>query len=583
MKTKQIIIGIALLISGILVGKYVLGNNTSEITNTHQNKTKEQHWMCSMHPQIDMPTFGSCPICGMDLILKEAANNKNLSKNSFKMSKNAMALANIETTIVGESETDDNSNKTLKLSGKIMVNNNVSAIQTAHFGGRIEKLYFKSKGSFVKKGTLIASIYSPQLVTTQNELIEALNVKEIQPELYKAVRNKLKLWKISEKQIQQIEHSKKVVTNFNIYANVSGSIEQFFSDEGNHVKEGAPLFKVSNLSSVWAVFDVYEQDIKNLKLGQIVTVKLNAYPDKKIKATINFIAPNLNTNTRTVSVRATLINTKNSLKPGMLLIGIVDLKGVLISKSDFISVPKTAVMWTGKRSIVYVKIDKNNSIFELREVKLGASVGENYQILSGLSNGEEVVTNGAFTVDATAQLQGKNSMMSPKKEDKSKGISEKRIKKIVVNKKFVYQLNNVFQNYISLKNGLVLTDAKKVNRTAKTTLISLQKVQMKLLKNPEAHTIWMNHKKEIKNALEIIKKENDVEKQRTVFIELSNSMIVLANTFGVHATIYVQHCPMANNNKGADWLSYDEKIKNPYFGDKMLSCGDIKQIIKSSL
>jgi Cu(I)/Ag(I) efflux system membrane fusion protein len=160
------------------------------------------------------------------------------------MSKNAMALANIETIIVGNAS---GISKTLKLSGKISTNDKTGAVQTAHFGGRIEKLNFKTVGEYVSKGALIASIYSPELVTAQNELIEAISIKESQPELYKAVRNKLKYWKISEKQIQDIEYNKTVQSNFNMFANVSGHISEIFIEEGNHVNEGAPLFNVSNL------------------------------------------------------------------------------------------------------------------------------------------------------------------------------------------------------------------------------------------------------------------------------------------------------------------------------------------------
>jgi len=254
MKTKQIILLVVTLVAGILIGKFAFSNSEKHTSNTHQNESVEAHWTCSMHPQIDMPEFGQCPICGMDLIPKETNSNDALSAKSFKMSKNAMALANIETVVVGTKNSEEN--PTLKVSGKIRVNENETALQTAHFGGRIEKLYYKSIGDYIKKGALIAKVYSPELVTAQNELIEALKVKELQPELYKAVRNKIKLWKISEKQIQQIERTKKVITYFNMYATVSGYINEILVQEGAHIKEGTPMFKVSKLQTVWAVFDV---------------------------------------------------------------------------------------------------------------------------------------------------------------------------------------------------------------------------------------------------------------------------------------------------------------------------------------
>ena len=409
---KKYIIYIGILALGLLLGWFFFGNEPAIDNHKHDEQTVSEHWTCSMHPQIDLPEFGSCPICGMDLI-QRTETGEGLSSDQFKMSKNAMALANIETIVVGNSLGTE---KLITLSGKISENDKATAMQTAHFGGRIENLYFKTKGEFVTEGALVASIYSPELVTAQNELIEAIELKESQPELYKAVRNKLKYWKVSEEQIKSIEYNKKVLTNFNMYANVSGFITEIYIEEGNHVKEGTPLFNIANLASVWADFDVYETDIKNLKLGQAITISLNAYPNKLIKTEIDYIDPVLNSKTRTVSVRASLQNKDNALKPGMLITSKVKIDSNE-TKSTVITVSKTAVLWTGKRSVVYVKTNMNEPIFEMREVVLGSELGANYEILSGLEGGEHVVVNGAFTVDATAQLQGKKSMMNRSEEN----------------------------------------------------------------------------------------------------------------------------------------------------------------------
>ncbi len=404
---KKYIIYIGLLAIGLLLGWIIFGNKTPKEQQDYSETIAVEYWTCSMHPQIDLLEFGSCPICGMDLIPK-TNGKEGLSADQFTMTKNAMALANIETVVV-ENTTDISNN--LLLSGKISTNDKSSSLQSAHFGGRIEKLNFKSEGEFVSNGALIATIYSPELVTAQNELIEAISIKESQPELYKAVRNKLKYWKVSEKQIQNIEQTKKVQANFNMYANVSGYITEILIDEGNHVKEGTPLFNVANLGSVWAEFDVYEKDIKLLKVGQAITVKLNAYSDKNIYTKIDYIDPILNTTTRTVTVRATLKNNNNFLKPGMLIAGSVILE-TKSKNTQVIIVPKSAVMWTGKRSVVYVKVSKTELIFELIEVNLGNDLGDSYEVLQGLASGDEIVSNGTFTVDAAAQLQGKTSMMN---------------------------------------------------------------------------------------------------------------------------------------------------------------------------
>jgi len=411
-KKKYIIIAIIIFIFGLLLGKFVLGNaKTVEKTATTTNQTEHiKHWTCSMHPQIDLPEAGQCPICGMDLIPKTAGNDE-AKPNEFTMTKRAMALANIETMTVGEEEVGNNKINDLSLPGKIAVNTDKTAMQTAHFGGRIEKLFYQSEGDFIPKGAKIALLYSPELVTAQNELLEAYYIKNEQPELYRSVRNKLKNWKISDRQIDRIEQTKKVVTNFPMYADQSGYIEKVLVQNGNHVEEGTPMYQLSDLSRVWAVFDVFEKDVKNIKKGDRINIFVNAYPDKNWQAKIDFIDPILNEQTRTLSVRATLSNLKNTLKPGLLLTGKIKRQ---VSKNTNLTVPKSAVMWTGKRSIVYVKTHSDKPVFELREVTLGQEQNNSYEILSGLKSGDEIVVKGTFTVDAAAQLQGKASMMNTK-------------------------------------------------------------------------------------------------------------------------------------------------------------------------
>ncbi len=582
MKTKQVITTLIILIVGIAIGKFAFSGSENLLKNdSHKNETAVEHWTCSMHPQIDMPEPGKCPICGMDLIPK-TENDESLSVNSFKMTKNAMALANIQTQTVGEANAVSDSGNSLKLSGTIQENDKKSAVQTAHFGGRIEKLYYKSEGEFVKQGSLIASLYSPELVTAQNEFIQALEIKNEQPELYKAVRNKLKNWKISEKQILQIERNKKVITNFRMYANVSGYITKILVEEGNHVKEGTPIFKVSNLSTVWAVLDVYEKDIPKIKKGMQVKLKFNSFPNEIYKGKIDFIDPLLDTKTRTTVARVTLKNIKNKFKPGMIVTGeVIPLKPSQKSTGKAITIPKTAVLWTGKRSVVYVKTSKDESVFEMREVELGQENKDTYQVLSGLNAGDEIVVNGTFTVDATAQLLGKQSMMN-REEEQNPILDKKRVKteRLNVNKTFQKQITSVIETYLQLKDAFVKSDVNLIQKQATSVLNEIKKVDMSLLKNPKGHEIWMPSKKKITASLKSISVSGDLEQQRKDFIDLSNQIIVLAKAFGSDKTLYVEHCPMANNNKGADWISTEKEIKNPYFGEQMLSCGSVEETIK---
>lgn len=210
-----------------------------------------------MHPQIMQPEPGDCPICGMDLIPAESSSD-GLLADQFKLTENAMALANIQTSRVGAGIDGDN---LVKLSGKITENEEANTVQVSYFSGRIERLNVNSTGEQVRNGQLLATIYSPELYAAQQELLTAASLKESQPALYNAVRNKLKLWKLSDKQINQIEASGNVNENVPVYATVSGTVTEKLVQQGDYVKQGQPLLKIANLSTVWAEFDVYENQI----------------------------------------------------------------------------------------------------------------------------------------------------------------------------------------------------------------------------------------------------------------------------------------------------------------------------------
>ena len=598
MKKNIIYMGVALVIG--LVGGFLLSggettNNSKDNHNHLEEIASNQMWTCSMHPQIMQPEPGDCPICGMDLIPAESGG-EGLAMNEIKMTKNAMSLANIQTVTVGNaSEADGYS---MLLSGKIMPNEEANAVQASYFEGRIEKLNVNFTGEEVRKRQLLATIYAPALVAAQQELLTAASMKESQPGLYKAVRNKLKLWKLSENQIDQIETSGKVRDNFPIYATVSGTVSEKMAEEGDFVKQGQPIVKVSNLGTVWAMFDAYENQISQLKEGQKITVATNAYPNREFEAKVSFIDPSLNTQSRTVSVRATLNNKEGIFKPGMFVTSKVALSKSAENESQ-ISVPASAVLWTGVRSLVYVKTDLNEPIFEMREVTLGAKNGDFYTIVNGLKNGEEVVSNGTFTVDAAAQLQGKKSMMNTgggktmtgheghlgmqegsSGENASTTDHSEMNERIVVAEKFKKQLKQVFDDYILLKDALVDDDAKSAQQAGKQINQSLEKADMKLLSDKEAHNHWMTIQKELKTSANAIESSSDIGTQRGHFNHLSAHMISSVQLFGINEKVYIEFCPMVDGNKGAYWLSLEKEIRNPYYGEAMLKCGEVSATLE---
>ena len=590
---KKYSIYIIVLIIGLLLGSQFLGNTASKENTAQEHKhtgEKNEMWTCSMHPQIMKSEPGDCPICGMDLI-PAVTSEEGLEADQFKLSENAIALANIQTTVIGK---DMSKGATaIFLSGKISNNEDALATQPAHFDGRIEKLYVNSVGEYVKMKQAVAEIYSPDLVVAQQELLTAYKNRKLQAKIYKAVRAKFKNWKIPDSQVSEIEKTGKTRQKFKIYSHVSGVVSEIKVSKGAHIMDGHAIFKVVNLNTVWADFDVYENQISQFKKGQKIKIKTKAYPAKKFDATVTFIDPVLNATTRTVIVRAIIKNKEKLFKPGMFVEG--EIQSLKENSKEVLMIPASSVLWTGKRSVVYVKVNATASVFEMHEISIGAKKGKFYEVLKGLKVGDEIVTNGTFTVDAAAQLQGKKSMMNRQgkkpmmghnhsgmemvSSDEKQNVSktEERIK---VGVKFQKQLKKVFENYITLKDALVKEDFLSVQKASEKGLESLANVDMKLLGTNQVHMRWMGLEKNIRVYLNSIAKASDVKGQRTAFKPLSKVFIEAIQVFGINEKVYSQFCPMADKNKGGYWLSKENNVVNPYFGDAMLNCGSVNKIIE---
>jgi len=347
------------------------------------------------------------------------------------------------------------------------------------------------------------------------------------------------------------------------------------------------MYKVADLSRVWVDFEAYEQDLKWLQVGDSIRFDVGAYPGRKFYGKITYINPVVDAETRIATVRTEVVNPDKKLKPQMFADGVV--KAEPAKKDKQIVVPKSAVMWTGPRSVVFVQQpDTEKPRYRYKEVELGADLGDQYVIKEGLEQGEKVVTNGNFMIDAEAQLQSKASMMNQKVADQNIDHDHSDAHKTMnmqdfeeqTPKAFQKQLGNFIVPYLTLKDALVNGKASKASNAAGQALQALEKVDMKLLEG-KAHMAWMEQLKPMKEALKPIQKHEDIEKQRDHFIPLSTNTVKAVQAFGVKGadTLYIQHCPMANDNKGADWISNKEKIRNPYYGDQMLTCGRVTETI----
>lgn len=604
-KSKNILPYLGVLIVGVLIGWLLIGGSGSEQQETMVSDHSEMDhaigtkWTCSMHPQIQKDEPGNCPICGMELIpMKQDEDDAEAGQYSVKLSNAAMKIAEVEMSTIEKKAPY----KEVYLPGKVMADERNIAELTARYPGRIEKLMVNFTGQKVKKGQVLAKIYSPELVTAQRELFEAMKFKETNPGYYKASRNKLKLWDLTEAQIDQIEKSGDVDFYFDVLSPISGTVTMRHVSLGDYVKEGTALFQVVNLSHVWVMFDAYESDIPWIKMRDKIKFSIKSIPGREFNATVTFIDPVINAMSRVAKVRAELDNPKDLLKPEMLADGI--LKTMLPGSGDQLVIPKSAVLWTGKKAVVYVMTDDHNNMFRFTEIELGADAGDYYVVESGLNAGDMVATNGVFKIDAAAQLKGEKSMMNPEGGKVSMGHNhggssdEKKQAEIEreghetgeventmnmdmsIDANFKKQLTNVYKTHLGLQEAFLATDAKKAREEASNVKAALDKVDMSLVKG-EMHNHWMTSLKALNETLDKIQGTNDIEKQRLAYADFSDALYGAIEMFGTTGeTIYYQYCPMARDNKGAYWLSAVEEIKNPYFGNAMLSCGENRAVIK---
>jgi len=394
---------------GLFIG-WLFFHSSHKADEKHEHTAlegKQAIWTCAMHPQIRMDAPGKCPICGMDLIPLDHGNTSP-DPAAIHFTKEAIQLANVMTSVV----TRQKPVREVRLYGKVQADERLLQNQAAHIPGRIEKLMVNFTGETVSKGQTLALIYSPELVTAQQELLEAAKSKQTQPGIYEAAREKLQLWKLSESQVADIEKSGKVQTKFEVVSNTSGIVTARRVNTGDYVSQGSVLYDLADLSTVWVMFDAYESDLPFLKAGDKLTFTIQAIPGQNYSGRIIFIDPVVDAVSRVSKVRVEIGNPSGKLKPEMFATGIVQAN--MAEFKDKMVIPRSAVLWTGKRSIVYVKqTGTEEAVFKIREIGLGPMLGNSYIVLNGLAEGEEIVTQGTFSVDAAAQLEGKPSMMNP--------------------------------------------------------------------------------------------------------------------------------------------------------------------------
>jgi multidrug efflux pump subunit AcrA (membrane-fusion protein) len=296
-------------------------------------------------------------------------------------------------------------NKKIRLLGSVLQSEEKESNIPARIDGRIEKVYVKSTGSFVKKGDPVVEFYSPKLITAGEEYILAKKSsirsksKEFK-DLLRQSKERLRRWGIDDKQFESWYKNEEVPKQITIFSPNTGIVRKRNATTGKYFKEGQNFFELSDLSDVWVEMDVYEFDSSLVKIGQEVKLEFSSLPGEIINGEIDFINPVLDSKSRTLKIRATIKNPHGKLKPGMVANAVLN---VSLEGEPFV-VPRSAIIDTGKRKVVWVQV--NNKEFRAKTILAGTESEGYVEVKEGLMEGEKVVIEGNFLLDAQAQLFG---------------------------------------------------------------------------------------------------------------------------------------------------------------------------------
>ncbi len=465
------IIKIIMLVVFLSIGLFVVGCFSSETSqNANQETMSKELYTCGMHPNVIQEGPGNCPICGMNLTpinsptIGDGSNSTEIKDIVYyrapmdptyispKPGKSPMGMDLVPvyageeafgaTVKINSSTVQNIGVRTAKVVKRDLEQNirtigrvdydetKVGLVQTK-FNGWVENTYVNTTGQKVNKGDVLLEIYSPQLVTAQEEYLDIYRrLKDAEKEnrvsaienlksILISTRKRLENYDISNDQILKLEKSNIAQKTLAISSPFTGIVEQKHVQDGMEVKPGMKLYSISNINSVWVYADLYEYEIPWVREGSKATMTLSYIPGKNYSGKVEYIYPYLDSKTRTLKVRLSFPNTDNVLKPGMYA-------NVYISTvpvNNAIAVPTEAVMYSGARNIVFIALGEGR--FAPRDVIVGIESGDGfYEIKEGLKAGEDVVTSAQFLLDSESKLQESIAkMLASRKDDSNKNNS----------------------------------------------------------------------------------------------------------------------------------------------------------------
>lgn len=553
----------AFLLLALLAGLVLAGCGKSSGSATapegHDHAaTAGTTYQCPMHPWIKSDKADAkCTICGMALV---AANATSASR-SAAVDPNLVTLAPAQAAVVGVQTSAvrrGTLTRTLRVNGAIDDDDTRHRILAARVPGRVEKLFVNFVGAEVQEGAQLATIYSPDMLTAQREYLERLKAGNIAFTAAEraAAKEKLLALGLTEEEITILENTKQATAMVTMRAPMSGTVVARGAYEGKYVKAKDEIFQIGEFSRMWFVFDAAEPDLAWLRVGQQVDVTVPSLPGKILTAPIAFIDPNLNEATRTAKVRVVLDNPDRLLRHRQTAYA-----NVVAEAPDALLAPRSAILQHSGRAVVFV--DRGNHAYAAQEIALGRTGDADAEILSGLKEGDKVVTEGALVLDGQAQLA-------------HAAVGSDAHHHAAAPQKISVEAPKPDANaYVALKT-LAFAAADAADLLASDNLPGYQK-QLPTLR--DAHTAYLAaFPSAAGTPLAKLKLTDgpDLDAARRAFEPFSTELADLVKAQHLHhregLTIY--QCPMSPVLGSGRWLSKSKTLRNPFFGSAMLECGE---------
>ncbi|MDY0168146.1 MAG: efflux RND transporter periplasmic adaptor subunit [Thermoguttaceae bacterium] len=590
-------------------------------------------WTCSMMC-VQLPEPGRCPVCSMDLVPLDA-DMIGLRPRQLRLTEAAVALADIQTTPIRRQYVA----KPVRMVGKVDYDETRLASITARVPGRLDRLYVDYTGVAVRKGEHLVSIYSPELIVAQQELLVAHRNAQRNAGRgdgnpgsgrgatpVELAEEKLRLLGLLDRQIEEIKQRGTPSDHLTVCAPIGGVIIERHATEGMYVETGSRIYTIADLSQVWVLMDAYETDVPWLRYGQEVEFTSESHPGEVFHGRIAFIDPMLNNRTRTVRVRVNVPNLDGKLKPGMFVralarsrlaeggrvfdpsmagkwisplhpeiikdeAGQCDICGIDLVPAEELGIvasdradqpplviPVTAALITGRRAVVYVRLPEPERADEQEEGPADP-VFEGREVMLGPRAGDYYLVRHGLEEGELVVTQGNFKLDSELQlRAQASMMSLPGDAPMNIPDSFLRTLAPLFEHYLKLQEALAEDEPEEAAGHWQAARVALEAAPESMV-DRRLDAAWSSARTRLHAALAAGAGVENIQPMRVWFEPLAKAMLDLAATFGNPLTdvLYEAYCPMVDGDRGAPWLQAGETIDNPYFGFLMRRCGEIRR------